>query len=130
MHEGEMKIRTRQSMMRTKTAKMNTSSKHRVRSIQQPRVRDNEFHWVLHTVMTDTNGADKKIMYCEVCQAPSKCQPMSPRRPPTWQCTVLRHSAPSRCPVTRRRLAAPTNLPTSTRNERVDTRTESVTQSD
>ena len=29
----------------------------------------NEFPWVQHTVMTDTNGApDKKRMYCEVCK--------------------------------------------------------------
>ena len=27
----------------------------------------NEFPWVRHTVMTDTNGTGKK-MYCEACQ--------------------------------------------------------------
>ena len=46
--------------------RQNEYEKRRVRSFQQPWC--NEFPWVRHTVITDTNGAEKKIMFCEVCQ--------------------------------------------------------------
>ena len=56
-----MKVRIRrQSTMSTKNAKMNKIS------IAFDPFNRHEFPWVQHTVMTDTNGADKKIMYCEV----------------------------------------------------------------
>ena len=44
--------------------RQNDYEKRHVRSFQQPW--GNE--WVRHTVMNNTNGADKRIMYCEMCQ--------------------------------------------------------------
>ena len=53
-----MKLRIRrQSTTRTKE-RQNEYEKHRIPSFQQPW--GNEFQWARHTVMTDTNGADKK----------------------------------------------------------------------
>ena len=53
-----MKLKNKKAKYDVYKDSHNEYEKHRVRSFQQPW--GNAFTWVPHTVMTDTNGADKK----------------------------------------------------------------------